>query len=138
MGRRALAGPPKAEASAGVGPRRALRAALKQWRKLSQIKIATVIPGGLVTQLVTHPYTRGHIRLADIASELVGVAGFEPPASSSRTKRAAKLRYTPPVRNLTGTARDFDSLAETQDLLVHGCDKSRPGGEPSRHRAAPG
>ena len=26
----------------------------------------------------------------------VGVAGFEPAASSSRTKRAAKLRYTPP------------------------------------------
>ncbi len=42
----------------------------------------------------------------------VGVAGFEPAASSSRTKRAAKLRYTPPARDLTGTARDFDSLAE--------------------------
>jgi hypothetical protein len=27
---------------------------------------------------------------------LVGVAGFEPAASSSRTKRAAKLRHTPP------------------------------------------
>jgi hypothetical protein len=26
---------------------------------------------------------------------LVGVAGFEPTASSSRTKRAAKLRHTP-------------------------------------------
>ena len=47
-------------------------------------------------------------------SELVGVAGFEPAASSSRTKRAAKLRYTPPARNLTGTARDFDSLAEAR------------------------
>jgi hypothetical protein len=32
-------------------------------------------------------------------SELVGVAGFEPAASSSRTKRAAKLRYTPPAQN---------------------------------------
>ena len=41
------------------------------------------------------------------------MAGFEPAASSSRTKRAAKLRYTPPARNLSGTARDFDSLAET-------------------------
>jgi hypothetical protein len=29
-------------------------------------------------------------------NHLVGVAGFEPAASSSRTKRAAKLRYTPP------------------------------------------
>lgn len=27
----------------------------------------------------------------------VGVAGFEPTTSSSRTKRAAKLRYTPVV-----------------------------------------
>src|SRR5580704_11607873 len=31
----------------------------------------------------------------------VGVAGFEPAASSSRTKRAAKLRYTPPPRTRT-------------------------------------
>jgi hypothetical protein len=31
-----------------------------------------------------------------IPSELVGVGRFELPASSSRTKRAAKLRYTPP------------------------------------------
>jgi hypothetical protein len=30
----------------------------------------------------------------------VGVAGFEPAASSSRTKRATKLRHTPPARNL--------------------------------------
>ena len=27
--------------------------------------------------------------------DLVGVAGFEPTASSSRTKRATKLRHTP-------------------------------------------
>jgi hypothetical protein len=47
-------------------------------------------------------------------SELVGVGRFELPASSSRTKRAAKLRYTPPARNLLGTARDFDSLAEAR------------------------
>jgi hypothetical protein len=30
----------------------------------------------------------------------VGVAGFEPTASSSRTKRATKLRYTPVQRGL--------------------------------------
>jgi hypothetical protein len=48
-----------------------------------------------------------------MACELVGVAGFEPAASSSRTKRAAKLRYTPPARNF-GAARDFDSLAEAR------------------------
>jgi hypothetical protein len=32
---------------------------------------------------------------SDLVELLVGVAGFEPAASSSRTKRAAKLRYTP-------------------------------------------
>ncbi len=36
----------------------------------------------------TIAYTRGHF-------VLVGVAGFEPTASSSRTKRATKLRHTP-------------------------------------------
>src|SRR5271169_927956 len=58
---------------------------------------------------------RAHV--GRMPSELVGVAGFEPAASSSRTKRAAKLRYTPPARNLTGAARDFDSLAETRTRL---------------------
>jgi hypothetical protein len=37
----------------------------------------------------------------------VGVAGFEPAASASRTQRAAKLRYTPPP------ARAFLSGPET-------------------------
>jgi hypothetical protein len=45
-------------------------------------------------------------------SELVGVAGFEPAASSSRTKRAAKLRYTPPPTPNLNAARTLDSLAE--------------------------
>ena len=31
----------------------------------------------------------------ELAKPLVGVAGFEPTTSSSRTKRATKLRYTP-------------------------------------------
>ena len=51
--------------------------------------------------------------VSHMPSELVGVAGFEPAASSSRTKRAAKLRYTPPARDLSGAVRDSDSLAET-------------------------
>jgi hypothetical protein len=34
---------------------------------------------------------------AEPTFDLVGVAGFEPAASSSRTKRAAKLRHTPPA-----------------------------------------
>jgi hypothetical protein len=38
---------------------------------------------------------KGHLHLVQMARELVGVAGFEPAASSSRTKRAAKLRHTP-------------------------------------------
>ena len=62
-------------------------------------------------------------------SELVGVAGFEPAASSSRTKRAAKLRYTPPARNLTGTARDFDSLAEMRACSRMAVQSSRRAGE---------
>ena len=56
----------------------------------------------------------------------VGVAGFEPAASSSRTKRAAKLRYTPPARNLTGTARDLDSLAETRAWSRTAARSARP------------
>ena len=35
---------------------------------------------------------------ADLAIWRVGVAGFEPTASSSRTKRATKLRHTPDGR----------------------------------------
>ncbi len=40
---------------------------------------------------------KGHLPRLQVACELVGVAGFEPAASSSRTKRAAKLRHTPPT-----------------------------------------
>ena len=42
--------------------------------------------------------TQAYIVASQIADLrlLVGVAGFEPAASSSRTKRAAKLRHTPP------------------------------------------
>jgi hypothetical protein len=70
--------------------------------------------------------------MGHMPSELVGVAGFEPAASSSRTKRAAKLRYTPPARNLTGTARDFDSLAETQTRL---CTAAHSAGQVGHTRA---
>ncbi len=38
---------------------------------------------------------------SDLVLHLVGVAGFEPTASSSRTKRATKLRYTPSVPSNT-------------------------------------
>jgi hypothetical protein len=36
---------------------------------------------------------------------MVGVAGFEPAASASRTQRAAKLRYTPPPTSPLGAAK---------------------------------
>jgi hypothetical protein len=40
--------------------------------------------------------TKGHSSLmVAMALYLVGVTGFEPATSSSRTKRAAKLRHTP-------------------------------------------
>ena len=58
-------------------------------------------------------WTKDRTGMSQMPSELVGVAGFEPAASSSRTKRAAKLRYTPPARDLSGAVRDSDSLAET-------------------------
>ena len=35
------------------------------------------------------------MKAPDLAIQSVGVAGFEPTASSSRTKRATKLRHTP-------------------------------------------
>jgi len=43
------------------------------------------------------PLGLAEIFLADVSNKtiLVGVAGFEPTASSSRTKRATKLRHTP-------------------------------------------
>jgi len=45
-------------------------APLKPWRNLSQIKITPVCPQGLVTQLVTYPYIRGHTREPGMASDL--------------------------------------------------------------------
>ena len=48
--------------------------------------------------LLLYGIEKGHIPWQGVACELVGVAGFEPAASSSRTKRAAKLRYTPAPR----------------------------------------
>ena len=44
---------------------------------------------------------------------LVGVAGFEPTASSSRTKRATKLRHTPRPHTRTGNIRLSAVLART-------------------------
>ena len=53
---------------------------------------------GPVTTILASPKTRKiprHRRTYDAGHHMVGVAGFEPTASSSRTKRATKLRHTP-------------------------------------------
>src|SRR5690606_25244739 len=47
----------------------------------------------------------------------VGVAGFEPTTSSSRTKRAAKLRHTPSVA----------AVAATTFTLAHRCPETKSG-----------
>ncbi len=46
--------------------------------------------------------------LTEAPNSLVGVAGFEPTASSSRTKRATKLRHTPwqPAQHTEATHDD--------------------------------
>jgi hypothetical protein len=69
--------------------------------------------------------------------ELVGVGRFELPASSSRTKRAAKLRHTPPVRT-TRSVRDFASLAETRACSCTAAQVPGPDRGTSRDRATPG
>ena len=62
---------------------------------------------------------------------VVGVAGFEPAASSSRTKRAAKLRYTPPARNLRCRARLRQSSGSAA-LLAH-CQPERQPARQAQH-----
>jgi hypothetical protein len=68
---------------------------------------------------------------------MVGVAGFEPAASSSRTKRAAKLRYTPrPLPKSSAPARRYgyvfraprgEASDSTRRLLPGGAGRCRPG-----------
>src|SRR5215468_11997774 len=58
----------------------------------------------------------------------VGVAGFEPAASSSRTKRAAKLRHTPPPETAQTPGRAAPgtpgSLADAGNQREQGCLRS--------------
>ena len=64
--------------------------------------------------------------------DLVGVAGFEPAASSSRTKRAAKLRYTPAPAPASARANLGQSNGNA-DPLGHGWHPRRPDpGHPGR------
>ena len=51
---------------------------------------------------------------------MVGVTGFEPATSSSRTKRATKLRYTP----------ISESETELVSILTRHLKSPRPGGTP--------
>ena len=50
--------------------------------------------------------TAACFRRAAVSLHLVGVAGFEPTASSSRTKRATKLRHTPVKKVTSCPGRD--------------------------------
>ena len=71
--------------------------------------------GGLgVTVSVTPPLFDAMKKMPYPASEVVGVKGFEPSASWSRTKRSTKLSYTPDVCpsdiELSNTIRPSRSL----------------------------
>ena len=61
---------------------------------------------GVFGLAASYPFLLGRLasKLADVL--VVGVAGFEPTTSSSRTKRATKLRHTPRAAG--------DSIASTR------------------------
>ncbi len=46
------------------------------------------------------PQPKPGFLFADRAKVTIGVAGFEPTTSASRTQRATKLRYTPKISQL--------------------------------------
>src|SRR6476619_31020 len=55
--------------------------------------------GSRVARIVPSDEVAGSLKLAlNCGDEMVRVTGFEPAASSSRTKRATKLRHTPWLR----------------------------------------
>ena len=59
----------------------------------------------------TRPNQKGHPQ-ADGLFEMVGATGFEPATSSSRTKRATKLRYAPTTG---GVLADFGADCKPKD-----------------------
>ena len=69
----------------------------------------------------------------------VGVAGFEPAASSSRTKRAAKLRHTPVTASAVPVqeqSRTSESLADREGRSLRpALRKTVARGDPARARA---
>ena len=58
-------------------------------------KLMGLLIVGVFGLAASYPFLLGRLtsKLADVL--VVGVAGFEPTTSSSRTKRATKLRHTP-------------------------------------------
>jgi hypothetical protein len=62
----------------------------------SSVSASSSIRDGCCT-LLLYKINKGRLLVGNQPLTWVGVAGFEPAASSSRTKRAAKLRYTPPT-----------------------------------------
>ena len=75
--------------------------------------------------LTTYPlHVQSPVTGINHALTMVGVTGFEPATSSSRTKRATKLRHTPrnshivgrPSVNLKITCLDFGGCHTKSDL----------------------
>ncbi len=68
---------------------------------------------------------------------LVGSDGFEPPASSSRTRRATKLRYDPLAGRLSPTVRDgaLDRSRSGGWVPTEGVEPPRPCGHTVLNRA---
>ena len=76
--------------------------------------------GSRVARIVPSDEVAGSLKVAlTCGNVVVGVTGFEPAASSSRTKRATKLRHTPwltrpcsDLANRLEAAKSEDSRAE--------------------------
>ena len=85
-----------------------------------------------VTDVVSPPAFRLNAVVASSnVAVLVGVAGFEPTTSSSRTKRATKLRYTPPTPAESSPA----AVARRKTLrLATAYGISTPGGQGQQRR----
>jgi hypothetical protein len=74
---------------------------LRHWRLLLGEADQDLLPDFSQAISRNHSGARPALRIRPLTWHFtVGVAGFEPTTSSSRTKRATKLRYTPKQRGL--------------------------------------
>src|SRR6478609_2954252 len=94
--------------------------------------------GSRVARIVPSDEVAGSLKLAlNCGDEMVGVTGFEPAASSSRTKRATKLRHTPWLRlppRTRATRTENSRATAPAPNRVHVV----PAGRRFRRRPAPG